>query len=231
MAFPLKIGRDVGQPALRRTLNARSATALPRRYHLMRDETFGERAWASYESAPELTLEVRARVRSSMGWRRPTARIIDLALLVAPIVWVFSTLPGPPPPGIPDDWGAGLKILAGIGAILWVLVGWPLYEALVVAMTGRTFGKWITGLCVVDKDAGRIRVGSLLGRTFLVVSTFVVTFLIALRLWFVYPPLAVIPLAALGLSQAIPAFWGQRTWLDLASGTDVVRKGRLVGPG
>jgi len=166
-----------------------------------------------------------------MGWRRPVARIIDLALLAAPVVWVFSILPGPPSPGIPDDWGFGLKILAGIGAILWVAVGWPIYEALAVAVSGRTFGKWITGLCVVDEDEGRIRVGSLLGRTILVVVTFVVAVLVAFWLWFVYPPLAVIPLAALGLSQAIPALYGQRTWLDFATGTDVVRKGRLLGPG
>jgi uncharacterized RDD family membrane protein YckC len=197
----------------------------------MRDDTGEPQAGPRYESAPELKLEARVRVRSSMGWRRPTARIIDLALLAAPVVWVFSILPGPPPPDIPDDWGLGLKILAVIGSILWVVVGWPIYEALSVAVFGRTFGKWITGLCVVDEDEGRIRVGSLLGRTLLVVGSFVVTLLIALRLWFVYPPLAVIPLAALGLSQAIPALRGQRTWLDLASGSDVIRKGRLLGPG
>ena len=198
----------------------------------MRDDTGEPQAGPRYEPAPELKLEVRVRIRSSMGWRRPAARIIDLALLAAPVVWVFWRLAGPPPsPGIPDDWRLVAQLFAGIGSILWVVVGWPIYEALAVAIFGRTFGKWITGLCIVDQDKGRIRVGSLLGRTFLVVATFVVTFLIALRLWFVYPPLAVVPLAALGLSQAIPAFRGQRTWLDLATGSDVVRKGRVVGPG
>lgn len=197
----------------------------------MRDDTGGPQVGPRYESAPELKLEVRVRVRSSMGWRRPAARIIDLALLAAPVVWVFSILPGPPPLDIPDDWGLGLKILAVIGSVLWFVVGWPIYEALAVAVSGRTFGKWITGLCVVDADAGRIRVGSLLGRTLLVVGSFVVVFLIALWFWFLYPPLAVIPVAALGLSQAIPALRGQRTWLDLATGSDVVRRGRLLGPG
>ena len=197
----------------------------------MHDDTEGRQAAPRYESAPELKLEVRVRVRSSMGWRRPVARVIDLALLAAPVVWVFSALPGPPPPDIPDDWGLGLKILAGIGSILWVVVGWPIYEALAVAISGRTFGKWITGLCVVDEDAGRIRVGSLLGRTLLVVGSFVVTFLIALRLWFVYPALILIPVAALGLSQAIPAALGRRTWVDLATGSDVVRSGRFTPAG
>lgn len=198
----------------------------------MRDDTGDPQAGPRYQSAPELTLEIRPRVRSSMGWRRPTARIIDLALIVAPIVWVFWRLAGPPPPpGIPDNWRLGFQLLAAVGAILWVLIGWPIYEALAVATFGRTVGKWITGLCVVDQDQGRIRVGSLLGRTFLVVATFVVTSLIALRLWFVYPPLAAVPLVALGLAEAIPAFRGQRTWLDLATGSDVVQRGRLVGPG
>lgn len=197
----------------------------------MQDDAAGGQAAPRYESAPELKLEPRVRVRSSMGWRRPAARLIDLALLAAPVVWVFSMLPGPPSPGIPDDWGFGLKILAVIGTILWVVVGWPIYETLAVAIFGRTFGKWITGLCVVDDDAGRIRVGSLLGRTILVVGSFVVAVLVGLWMWFLYPPLAVIPLAALVLSQTIPALYGQRTWLDLATGSDVVRKGRLLGPG
>jgi len=165
-----------------------------------------------------------------MGWRRPAARIIDLALLAAPVVWVFWRLAGPPSDG-PDDWRLMFQIIAVIGSIVWVVVGWPVYEALAVAMCGRTVGKWITGLCVVDEDAGRIRVGSLLGRTLLVVGSFVVAFLIALQLWVVYPALIVIPAAALGLSQAIPALLGERTWVDLMTGTDVVRWGRFVPAG
>jgi uncharacterized RDD family membrane protein YckC len=195
----------------------------------MRDETGGGKAWPSYPAAPEL--EATSRVRGSVGWRRPAARIIDVALLVAPIVWVFWALAGPPPPpDVPDDWRLMFQMLAGFGSVLWVVVGWPIYEALAVAVSGRTVGKWITGLCVVDEDAGRIRVGSLLGRTLLLVGSFVVAFLIGLWLWFVYPPLAVIPVAALGLSQAIPVLRGQRTWLDLATGSDVVRRKRLSGP-
>jgi uncharacterized RDD family membrane protein YckC len=169
-------------------------------------------------------------MRSSLGWRRPAARIIDTALLVAPVVWVFWELAGPPPgPGV-DDYRLMFQILAGFGSVVWIVVGWPVYEALAVAASGRTIGKWITGLCVVSADAGRIRVGSLIGRTSLVVGSFVVTFLIALRLWFVYPALTLIPVAALGLSQAIPALLGRRTWLDKASGSDVVRWGRMTGP-
>jgi uncharacterized RDD family membrane protein YckC len=198
-----------------------------RRYHLMRDEPAGHRVRTSDDALFELRR--RLPVGGSVGWRRPAARIIDAALLVAPVVWVFWALAGPPPPpDIPDDYRLMFQIFAGFGSALWFVVGWPIYEALAVAVSGRTFGKWITGLCVVDADAGRIRVGSLLGRTLLVVGSFVVVFLIALWLWFLYPPLAVIPVAALGLSQAIPALRGQRTWLDLATGSDVVRWGRLT---
>jgi uncharacterized RDD family membrane protein YckC len=167
------------------------------------------------------------RMGGSVGWRRPAARIIDTALLAAPVVWVFWALAGPPPPDV-DDYRLMFQILAGFGSVVWFVVVWPIYEALAVAVSGRTFGKWITGLCVVSIDAGRIRVGSLLGRTLLLVGSFVVTSLIALWLWFVYPALIVIPVAALGLSQAIPALRGRRTWLDVATGSDVVRWGRLT---
>jgi uncharacterized RDD family membrane protein YckC len=197
----------------------------------MRDDTGEPQAGPHYESAPELKLEVRVRTRSSMGWRRPAARLIDIALLAAPVVWVFWALRGTTPANSVDDYRLMFQILAAIASFVWFVVGWPIYEALAVAISGRTFGKWITGLCVVDADAGRIRVGSLLGRTLLVVGSFVVTFFIALRLWGVYPPLAILPAAALVLSQAIPALLGQRTWLDIATGTDVVRWGRLTsGP-
>jgi uncharacterized RDD family membrane protein YckC len=148
------------------------------------------------------------------------------------VVWLFRRLPGPPPPnsGV-DDWAFGLQILAVLGSIVWFVVLWPIYEAFAVAVSGRTLGKWITGLCVVDVDAGRIRVGSLLGRTALVVGSSIATFLVGAWFWFLYPPLAIMPAAALGLSQAIPALRGERTWLDRATGTDVVRRGRLTEPG
>ena len=194
----------------------------------MHEDTEGAQTAPRFEAAPELELPVRVR-NSVSWWRRPLARVIDLALLAAPAVWVFSTLPGPPSPGIPDDLGAGLWILAWIGTFLWVVVAWPIYEASAVAVSGRTIGKWITGLCVVDEDAGRVRVGSLLGRTILLVGSFVGALVTGWCFWFAYPPLAAVPIAALGLSEVIPALRGERTWLDLASGSDVVRRGRLTG--
>ncbi len=166
-----------------------------------------------------------------MGWRRPAARIIDVALLFAPVVWIFWVLPSEPPAnsGV-DDWALGLQLFAVLGSIVWFVVLWPIYEAFAVAVSGRTLGKWITGLCVVDEDSGRIRVGSLLGRTILVVGSSGATFVVGLWCWSLYPPLAIIPVAALGLSQAIPALRGERTWLDRATGTDVVRYSRLTEP-
>jgi uncharacterized RDD family membrane protein YckC len=165
-----------------------------------------------------------------VGWRRPVARTIDTALLVAPVVWVFWALAGPPPGPDTDDYRLMFQIAAGFGSVVWIVVGWPIYEALAVAVAGRTFGKWVTGLCVVSADAGRIRVGSLLGRTLLVMGSFVVALLVGLWLWFVYLPLAIGPVVALAVSQAIPALLGERTWLDMATGSDVVRWGRLTGP-
>ncbi len=175
-------------------------------------------------------LERRRRAGGSVGWRRPAARIIDVGLLVAPVVWLFWAVSGQPPKASVDDWQFGLQILAVVGSVVWFLVAWPIYEAVAVAVSGRTLGKWLTGLCVVDEDAGRIRVGSLLGRTFLLVAAFVATFLAGLWFWAIYPPLAAIPVAALALSQAIPALGGTRTWLDVATGTDVIRRSRRVGP-
>jgi uncharacterized RDD family membrane protein YckC len=164
----------------------------------------------------------------SVRWRRPAARILDMTILVGPVVWVFWRLAGPPSTG-PDDYRLMFQILAGIASFVWLVLGWPLYEVLGLAIYGRTLGKWITGVCVVSTDVDRLPTGRLIGRTLLLVASFVVTFLIALRLWFVYPPLAIAAATALGLSQAIPAVLGQRTWLDLATGSDVVRWGRFTG--
>jgi uncharacterized RDD family membrane protein YckC len=164
----------------------------------------------------------------SVRWRRPAARILDMTILVGPVVWVFWRLAGPPSTG-PDDYRLMFQILAGIASFVWLVLGWPVYEVLGLAIFGRTLGKWVTGVCVVSKDDDRVPTGRLIGRTLLVVGSFVLTFLIALRLWFVYPPLAIGAAAALVLSQTIPAVLGQRTWLDLATGSDVVRWGRFIG--
>jgi uncharacterized RDD family membrane protein YckC len=164
----------------------------------------------------------------SVRWRRPAARILDMTILVGPVVWVFWRLAGPPSTG-PDDYRLMFQILAGIASFVWLVLGWPVYEVLGLAIFGRTLGKWVTGVCVVSTDVDRLPTGRLIARTLLVVGSFVVTFLIALRLWFVYPPLAISAAAALVLSQTIPAVLGQRTWLDLATGSDVVRWGRLIG--
>jgi uncharacterized RDD family membrane protein YckC len=203
---------------------------IARRYRSVADDTWWQYP-VSYPvgSTNHLLTELDRSPYGSVRWRRPAARVIDLALLIGPVVWLFSAVPSQPPPnsGV-DDWAFGVQILAVLASIVWFVVLWPLYEIVAVGVSGRTLGKWITGLCVVDEDSGRIRIGSLFGRTILVVGCFVVAFLAGLWCWFVYPPLAIVPAAALGLSQAIPALRGERTWLDSATGTDVIRCPRLT---
>ena len=165
----------------------------------------------------------------SLWWRRPIARLIDVTIFVGPVVWVFWRLAGPPPsPGTPDDWRLMFQIIAGIASFVWLGFVWPLYETMAVVLTGRTFGKWVMSLAVVGADRRRLTIGPVIGRALLSDVAFVVASALALRSWSIYPPLVGVPALALGLSQAIPAALGQRTWLDLATGSDVVWWGRLA---
>lgn|GEM_PF-5830168 len=169
------------------------------------------------------------RTDPSVRWRRPIARLLDATIFLGPVVWIFWMLAGPPPgPGV-DDYRLMFQIMAGIGSFFWLGVGWPLYEVLAVAMAGRTIGKWVMALCVVGADRSRLSTGRLIGRALLSGGAVVVTGIIALRAWFLYPPLVAVSALALGLSQAIPAALGERTWLDLATGSDVVWWGRFAG--
>jgi hypothetical protein len=153
------------------------------------------------------------RTDPSLWWRRPIARLIDATIFLGPVVWVFWRLAGPPPGPGTDDWRLMFQIMAGIASFLWLGFGWPLYEAMAVALAGRTFGKWVMALAVVGADRSRLSTGRLIGRALLSGGAVVVTGAIALRAWFLYPPLVAVPALALGLSQAIPAALGQRTWL------------------
>ena len=118
--------------------------------------------------------------------------------------------------------------MAGIASFFWLGAAWPLYETVAVAMAGRTIGKWVMAICVVGADRSRLSAGRLIGRALLSGSAVVVTGVVGLRAWFLFPPLIVVPAVALGLSQAIPVALGQRTWLDLATGSDVVSWGRFA---
>jgi uncharacterized RDD family membrane protein YckC len=193
----------------------------------MQDETASFRPYPTDDAWSHATTD--RQPDPSIRWRRPVARALDMTILVGPVVWVFWALAGPPPPPGVDDYRLMFQIFAGIASFVWLGVCWPIYEALAIGMYGRTFGKWVTGVCVVSTDGTRLPAGRLIGRTALVVTSFVVTFFIALRLWFIDPPLAAIAPAALVLSQILPALFGGATWVDQATGSDVVRWGRQTG--
>jgi len=173
---------------------------------------------------PERLRRTALRIARSAGWRRVAARTVDSALMATPIVGVFSWANRyyhQNSPGAIEDYVALVYVLAAAASLVWVVVGWTLYECITTAKTGRTFGKWLFGLKVTDDGGASIGPWRAFGRAIasMVTSLMCIPVLIVIT-W--------IGLSIWLIALVLPVLFSRRSIVDLIFETCVVRSPRSV---
>ena len=110
-------------------------------------------------------------------WRRYFARIFDFVLGGMAVAVTLGLL-------FPAVWNAGS--FEGWVAVLGVLVGFPVLDAVCLSKWQTSPGKWLLSVRTVRPDGRRLTYGAALGRAYGVMVS---------GMWFGIPILAIIPLA------------------------------------
>jgi RDD family len=164
---------------------------------------------------------VRARGRS-LRLRRIAGRMLDTALVFAPIGWGGHRVSWHRVVSGPDDWQLLLWIVVIAAGYVWLLVVWPVYETISVASCARTMGKALAGVRVVTTNGERAGFGRALARALLVSWTSAAALTVVIVGQLRWPPAGLVLAMAWLLLSLLPIGAGHRSWLDAATGTEVV---------
>lgn len=98
-----------------------------------------------------------------------------------------------------------------------------MYETISVAAGGRTVGKAIAGVRLVTSAGDRVGFPTALGRPLLVSWSSTAAGTLALVSSLRWPPAGLFVALGWALVVLLPVASGHRSWLDAATGTEVVR--------